>query len=105
MSDIEELRRLSDAATPGPWNPLTHGTATQLDAAGRAFQAVMAVRSVDKPDIQFTDLSWVETTPDGPHIALVGNGPTSSENAKFIAAAVNYVRELLAEPDLEGGTR
>jgi hypothetical protein len=94
---IKELRALSEAATPGPWSSLTHGTATQRDAAGRAYEAVMAVRVPDYPDIQFTDLSWVETTPDGPHIAFVGNGPTSPENAKFIAAAVNYVRDMLAK--------
>ena len=93
---LDALRALSEAATPGEWTALTHGTASQRDAAGRAYEAIMAARVPDSPDIEFTDLSWVETTPDGPHIALVGNGPTSPENAKFIAAAVNYVRARLA---------
>lgn len=71
---LEELRGLSDAATPGPWSSLTHGTASQRDAAGLAFMATMAVHAPGNPDVQFTDVSWVETAPDGPHIAFVGNG-------------------------------
>jgi hypothetical protein len=94
---LDALRELSEAATPGPWVPLTHGTASQRDAAGRAFLSVMAVRAPDNPDIEYTDLSWVETAdPNGPHIALVGNGPKGPENSKFIVAAVNYVRAALA---------
>jgi hypothetical protein len=93
------LLALSDAATPGPWVPLTHGTASQRDAAMRAALSVMAVRAPDSSDIEYTDLSWVESAdPAGPHIALVGNGPNGPENSKFIAAAVNYVRSLLADP-------
>lgn len=82
-----DLRKLAERATPGPWAPLTHGTATQRDAAMRAALSVMAVRVPDDPEIEFTDLSWVETTPDGPHIALTGNGPNAPENSKYIAAA------------------
>ena len=46
----------------------------------------MAVRAADSPDIEFTDLSWVDL-PDGVHVALVGNGPMGPENAHYIAAA------------------
>ena len=83
---LDDLLRLAAEATPGPWRGLTHGTASQRDAAGRAYEAVMARRVADSPEVEFTDLSWVETTPDGPHIALVGNGPKGPENAKLIAA-------------------
>jgi hypothetical protein len=93
---LAELAALETAATPGPWASLTHGTASQRDAAGRAYEAVMARRLPGSPDIEFTDLSWIETTPDGPHIGLTGNGPDAPENAKFIAAIRNAAPALLA---------
>lgn len=96
-SVVEELRRLAAEATPGPWRDTTIGTASQRDAAGQAYEAVMARRLPDNPDVQFTDLSWVRTEGDDwLNVALVGNGRRGPENAALIAAAVNALPALLA---------
>jgi len=95
---IAELRRLAEAATPGPWRGTTIGTASQRDAAMQAAQAVLARRLSDGPDIEFSDLSWVRTEGDDSlNVAVVGNGPTSPENAAYIAAvSPDVVLALLA---------
>lgn len=96
-----ELRALSEHASQGKWEATTIGTASQWQAAAQAADAVLATRIPDRPDVQFTDMSWLRTEgSDWLNIACVGNGPTSPENAKFAAAAVNWVRELLTEQGL-----
>ena len=56
--------------------------------------------------IQFSDLSWVRTEGDDwLNVAMVGNGPTSPENADLIAAARNALPDLLAAARREARLR
>jgi hypothetical protein len=80
---LEELRRLSDAATPGPWG------------------APMDFAPEDRTVVRGTDIHAVRD--DGPHWPGFFLGAVESKaDAAFIAAAVNYVRARLAR-DRAGG--
>ena len=80
MTDLDALAALAAAATPGPWYDQTVGHRSIRQAAGAVTRALFVA-----PLPSCTDLSWVYT--DGPNICLTGNGPTSVENAAYIAAA------------------
>lgn len=73
---LDELRRLSDAATPGPWTV----TPTDDGEWGAEITTIEGQVGVARPH----DDSLIE-----PAIA--------EDDAAFIAAAVNYVRSLLQE--------
>ena len=95
---LDAIRERVEAATPGPWRSTTEGSHDQKHAAAKAYEAVMARRLADAPDIQFTDMSWVRTEGDDwLNVAMTANGPTAPENAVFIAAAREDVPLLLAE--------
>lgn len=91
---LDELRALSEAATPGPWERVTEGNYDQRHAAAAAFLSIMAARSEDNSDIEFSDVTYIRA--GWPNVAMVGNGPKQTENGDFIVAAVNYVRAALA---------
>lgn len=87
------LRRLLAEATPGPWERVTVGNHDQRHAAGMAFLNVMAVRSEDNPEIDFSDLTYVRS--GWPNVCMTGNGPKQTDNADLIVAAVNALPVLL----------
>jgi hypothetical protein len=93
---LRELKDLEAKATPAPWKPQTEGNYDQRHAAAAAFQAVMARRDPDSPEIQFSDLSYVLTENGEASVALVGNGRRSVENAALIAESRNQLGKLLA---------
>jgi len=81
------------ARTEGRVHSLTVGCHDQKQAAAKAFLAVMATGAVGNPDIQYSDLSWVDFG-DADHLAMVGNGPNGPENALAIVVAVNLADPL-----------
>jgi hypothetical protein len=96
--DLARLTEMEAKATPGPWRGTTIGNYDQKHAAAAAYEAVMARRLGDSPDVQFSDLSWVQTEGDDwLNVALIGNGKDSPENAAFIAALRNAAPSLIAE--------
>lgn len=84
--DIEELKRLAMAATPGPWFAEASWQSTLLE--GR-HDGKWAVRS-SKKSHGFSPLAYVK----GDKRITGGDG---SLNAQFIAAARDAVPELIAE--------
>lgn len=104
MIDLDALEAAAREASPGPWTGTTIGTKSQRDAAGSVYEAVMARRLPDNPDLEFTDMSWVQVAAgdDYLNVALVGNGAKGPENAAYIAAAdpatvlalIERIREL-----------
>lgn len=90
--------RLAEA-TPGPWLRHTYGhkdTRSQVRAAGKALRLTTATlrESTGDPDIEATDLTWVEH--EHGSISLIGNGPRQTDNGDFIANARDDVPWLLA---------
>ncbi|MES2210927.1 MAG: hypothetical protein V4515_12215 [Chloroflexota bacterium] len=77
----EELRALSEAATPGPW-PIEY-----VEWAVRHI-----VRNVDRPDWEgFPNFGWTYHDPCFEEV--------THPDARFIVAAVNYVRDRLAREE------
>ena len=89
----EQVTAALAARTEGRVHSLTVGCHDQKQAAAKAFLAVMATGAVGPPDIQYSDLSWVDFG-DGDHLAMVGNGPNGPKNARAIAIAVNLADPL-----------
>ncbi|PNG11892.1 ead/Ea22-like family protein [Stutzerimonas stutzeri] len=80
MSKYDELKRLAEAATPGPWE----WGGTPVATAEEALEICRVnIELTANPDPYFCEV-YVE---DGRRTALVGNGPTGQQNAAFIAAA------------------
>src|SRR5262249_55384626 len=82
MVDIEELTRLEQAATPGPWT-----TEAGLKFSGENWLLASLGNGYDDLD------HWV--TPD--HIRCSDMGGGAAEDAALIAAARNALPDLLAE--------
>lgn len=70
--ELDDLRALSDAATPGPWVAQSPTDGRRLD--------------------WYLDTHYNE---DGPEPVWADSYPVGAEDIEFIAAAVNYVRSLL----------
>lgn len=82
MTDLnkQELRRLAEAATPGPWD----WGGTQVSTQEQALDICLEnIRLTEAPGPYFCEVY----VGDGRRTALVGHGPTSQQNAAFIAAA------------------
>ena len=95
--DVERLRELSDAATPGPWTKTTFGNASTARAAG--VMSSFAYATARHAGVPMTDLTVIDG-PDGRYaVGFTGNGPHSPENAALIVAAVNALRAALASED------
>jgi hypothetical protein len=96
--DLETLRALSEAASPGSWTRETIGNATLRSAAGRVTRDLYAVAPGESKELRdtFHDLTYIVSADGSKSIALTGNGPKQIANAEFIAAAVEYVRARLA---------
>lgn len=97
MSRWDELRAAAKAATPGPWNA---STAPHPDEdVTFAEYAQKAIRG----DGSTGWVTWVPTDKDGfTHLvtAITGDGPTSKQNAAYLAAAnPSAVLALLEERD------
>lgn len=88
---IEQAEKLLDGITPGPWEqrigPADETHSEYFDGtligSGEPLHLVIAPSTVDE---------FAYIVP-----AITGDGPTSSRNAEFIAAAPTLVADLLAE--------
>jgi hypothetical protein len=99
---LADIRAREAEATPGPWWRHTYGhrdTRSQVRAASKALRRTNATlrEATGDPDIESTDLTWVEY--EGGSVAMVGNGPRQTENGDFIANAREDIPALLAEVD------
>jgi len=75
---LRELRRVAEAATPGPWR-----------AGGRKFKTVAEIVAVLEDMVRSggLELYFVVLEEDrSTAVAVTGNGPTSDANARYIAA-------------------
>lgn len=90
-----ELRALAEKATPGPWDAARspEGGLAQCVAS---FTEVFLAGPVQRPEIYM-----VNSTPEIDRtVAITGNGPTSPDNARYIAAASpDRILKLLAVLD------
>lgn len=84
---MQALRILSEAASPGPWefDPGFHGDPLIAQVDRGAFGAI-ATAYPDSEQLRLGKVAMASTSP----------GDYGRANAQFIAAACNYVRELLA---------
>lgn len=79
-AELDKLKALAEAATPGPWE--WGGTECHTQAEALAIcEANLAATA--QPGTHFCEVYLA----DGRRTALVGNGPTGIQNAEFIAAA------------------
>jgi hypothetical protein len=103
----DELRKLSEAATAGPWS-----------ACGGGDCSCVTIMCADHPICKVTRGQWGD---DFPSVRLVGpsldlkaepymeqitygevDEKVAAANTKFIAAAVNYIREALGQEARSG---
>ncbi len=90
----EQLRALSEAATPGPWMRRTEGNASVEQLGHKLLHDLLVPLPDDIPPS--TDATYILTADGSKNVAFIGNGSRQTENGDFIVAAVNYVRERLA---------
>jgi hypothetical protein len=78
--DLDELKRLAEEATPGPWE----WGGTKCDTTEDALNICREnIEKTERPCEYFCEVF----IGSGHRTALVGNGPTGVQNAAFIAAA------------------
>lgn len=94
---LAQIKARADAATPGPWLPAV-APHTDDNVTKAQWLADTLDPDVDRP----LYVTWAETDrEDLSYIvpAVTGDGPRSSDNAEFIAAARTDVPDLLHEID------
>jgi len=103
-TDLAELRRLAEAATPGSWHRHTYGHRSIRAAAGKVTEALFrlgeSVPGGADRELRdtFHDLTYVHQDDEGPTVAMTGNGPKQVANAEFIAAcSPDVILSLLDE--------
>ena len=85
--EIEEIREMRAKATPGPVEFCIYGS---KDKAWLKRELCNLVDSSPGAELYFVG------TPDGLVVALTGNGPTSKDNARFLAVMLNEFDRLLS---------
>lgn len=83
--NLDKLRELAEAATPGPWHSLTYGNGSTAQVAGELARYTYA--TARNAGVPMTDLSRVDGPEGRRTVAFTGNGPNSPDNAAYIAAA------------------
>lgn len=93
--DLEEIRAMLAAATPGPWQALSW-TAQDHDELTRDLSAMFGEGGLTVHFL-WDGQPWNDTDKPALAPAITGNGRKSAENAALIASAPATIAALVAE--------